>query len=102
MLAFAEEAIGLAVGYQRHDLHNNRQLELALTRLVELVGEAATRVSAAGRGRCAEIPWRAMVAMRNRLIHGYDSIDADLLWDTVEVDLPALVRQLKAVLKVGI
>ncbi len=74
-------------------------LELALTRLVEIIGEAAARVSPSTREKCSEIPWLAIVGMRNRLIHGYDAIDLNMLWDTVEVDLPPLVAALEKILE---
>ena len=66
----------------------NRVLQLALTRLMEIVGEAANRVSQSTRQANPKIPWPRIIGMRNRLIHGYDVIDFDLLWDTVTNDLP--------------
>jgi len=79
---------------KRTDLEADRMLELALTRLVEIVGEAATRLSADAREARPGVPWREIVAMRNRLIHGYDAIDKDILWEVVARDLPALVAVL--------
>lgn len=95
MLDFARKAIAMATGRQRHDLESDEVLQLALTRAVEVVGEAAARVSEAARNRHPGIPWRDIVGMRNRLIHGYDAVDLDLLWDTVTVDLPPLVEALE-------
>jgi len=59
-------------------LGRNRVMQLALTRLVEIVGEAANRVSQATRQKTPGIPWPQIISMRNRLIHGYDVIDCDL------------------------
>jgi uncharacterized protein with HEPN domain len=66
-----------------------------LTRLVEIIGEAASRVDAEERGRYKGIPWSQIVGMRNRLIHGYDSVDLDILWEVVSRDLPLLVENLE-------
>jgi uncharacterized protein with HEPN domain len=98
MLDHALEAIAMAQGRQQGDLDTDRMLQLALVRLVEIVGEAATRVSAEGQQRWPGIPWQAASGMRNRLIHGYDKVDLNVLWDTVRDDLPALVVQLRDVL----
>lgn len=95
MLEHAREAVGMAEGRKRADLDADRMLELALTRLVEIVGEAATRLSAEAREVRPGVPWREIVAMRNRLIHGYDAIDRDILWEVVARDLPALVAELE-------
>jgi len=89
----------MAAGRARPDLETDRSLELSLIRLVEVIGEAASQVSRETRARYPHIAWHPMVGMRHRLIHGYDYIDLDLLWDTVTLDLPALVRQLVDVLE---
>jgi uncharacterized protein with HEPN domain len=91
MLNHANEATDLLGLLSREALRDDRTRQLALTRLVEIVGEAANRVSYATRQAHPEIPWRQIINMRNRLIHGYDVIDYDLLWDTVTTDLPPLV-----------
>ena len=85
-------------GKSRDELAADRKLQLALTRLIEIVGEAASRVSQETRLRHPEIPWPQMVGMRNRLIHGYDTVDLAVLQSTVGVDLPPLVAQLDAIL----
>jgi len=74
-------------------------LELSLIRLIEIVGEAAARISPQGRQQYDTIPWLQVIGMRNRLIHGYDHIDLDILWDTIEVDLPPLIKSLDAILE---
>lgn len=95
MLAHAVEAVEMAKGLQRADLDSDRKLNLALVRLVEIVGEAAARVSESTRGSHPEIDWRAVSGMRNRLIHGYDKVDFDILWDTLQIDLPDLIVKLR-------
>lgn len=94
MRDFATEAIALSKDATRSTLDSDRTLFLALTRLVELVGEASARVDDATRSRFPDVPWRSIKETRNRLIHAYDDIDPDVLWVIVRTDLPALVRQL--------
>ena len=72
---------------------------MALTRLVEIVSEAANRVSDVTRQAQADIPWPRIIGMRNRLVHGYDVIDYDLLWDTVTSDLPPLIAALEGIVE---
>ena len=78
MLDYAHEAMGMVQGKTREDLENDRMLQLALTRLVEVVGEGAARVSKETQLLYPGIPWLQIVGMRNRLIHGYDVLDWDL------------------------
>lgn len=98
MLDYLEEAVLLARGHKRSDLDRNRMLFLAMLKLVELVGEAATRVSEATVAAHPQVPWREITATRNRLIHGYDSVDGDILWDIVTVDFPPLAAAMKEIL----
>ena len=84
---------------KRSELESDRMRQLALTRLIEIIGEAASRVSLSTRERYGQIPWLDIVGMRNRRIHGYDVVDLDLLWDTVEIDLSPLIDQLEAILR---
>ena len=95
MLDHSREAIDVLGGLSRDDLGRNRVVQLALTRLVEIVGEAAYRVSEESRKANPEIPWTKVIGMRNRLIHGYDVIDYGLLWDTVTTDLQPLIAELQ-------
>ena len=97
MLDHSREAVAMARGKRSEDLKRNRMMQLALVRLVEIIGEAATRVSDEGRARHPSVPWQAAIGMRNRLVHGYDQIDLDVLWDTVQDDLPALIGQLERI-----
>lgn len=99
MLRAAEEAVALSRGRTRQDLADDRLLELALTKLVETIGEAASRVPAGTRAEAPAIPWPEIVTMRHRLVHGYDTVDLDMLWATVNEDLPALIPVLAKVLQ---
>jgi uncharacterized protein with HEPN domain len=83
----------------RADLESNREFLRALERCVELMGEAGTRLPPAFREEHAEVPWRQIIGMRNVMIHGYDVISADVLWDTASQDVPRLRLQIEAILK---
>ena len=96
MLDHAREALAMVENRARRDLDTDRQLNLSLVRLMEILGEAAARVTPAGRESLSSIPWPEIVGFRNRLIHGYDEVDLDILWSTVNDDLPPLVTALEA------
>jgi uncharacterized protein with HEPN domain len=98
MLSHSREAAELLGDLSLKDLGQNRVIQLALTRLVEIVGEAANRVSPEARQRNRGIPWSQIIGMRNRLVHGYDVVDLDLLRRTVKEDLPPLIASLQEVL----
>ncbi|HEX2093143.1 MAG TPA: HepT-like ribonuclease domain-containing protein [Longimicrobiaceae bacterium] len=95
----AREAIGFAAGRTRNDLDTDRQLLLSIVKDIEIVGEAASRVGAQLRSHHPELPWAAIVATRNRLIHAYFDIDRDIVWDTVTTDLPPLVAVIERILE---
>src|SRR5262245_24844115 len=98
MLDHAREAYALIQNKSREDLDADRLLNLALVRLLEIIGEAASRVSPEERVHYPGIPWPQIVCMRNRLIHGYDLVDFEILWRTVVEDLPPLIVALESIL----
>jgi len=98
MFSHSREAAELLGDLSLEDLGQDRVLQLALTRLVEIVGEAANRVSPEARQRNPGIPWSQIIGMRNRLVHGYDVVDLDLLRRTVKEDLPPLIASLQEIL----
>jgi uncharacterized protein with HEPN domain len=95
MLDHAREAVGMATGKTRGDLDLDRKLNLALVRLLEIVGEAAGKTTDEDRQKCPAIPWGPIIGLRNRLIHGYDSVDFDVLWQIFTIDLPRLITDLE-------
>ncbi len=99
MLDASKEAIKLSAGKTRRAIEKERLLNLGLVRLIEIVGEAAGRVSAEGQAKHRNIPWTQIIGMRNRLIHGYDNIDFDILFKTITEDLPPLVTELVKILQ---
>lgn len=100
MLDNAEEAISISKGRSRNDLDRDRLLALSLIKLVENIGEAANRVSIKVKDSHTEIPWKQIVGTRNRLIHGYDEIDYDILWHIISIELSPLVDQIREILAV--
>ena len=101
MLDHASEAVGMVQGKTRSDLDTDRQLNLSLVRLLEIVGEAAGRVPNVECVKYPDIPWPEIVSLRNRLIHGYDRVDFDILWQIVTQDLPPLIDILEQVVPPG-
>lgn len=97
MLDAGREALAFAERTSRGDLDSNRQLVLSLVKCLEIIGEAASRVSDEAREVHPHVPWQDMTAMRNRLIHAYFDIDLDIVWDTVTDELPELVRLLEEI-----
>jgi uncharacterized protein with HEPN domain len=95
MLDHAREAQAMVQGRKREDLDRDRQLNLALVRLMEVVGEAAGKIPPEDRSKYPQIPWGEIVSLRNRLIHGYDSVDFDILWQIVTSDLSLLITELE-------
>ncbi len=98
MLDYSEKAVTLSRSRKRNDLDEDLTFNLALTRLIEIIGEAANRVPEGFQEDHPEIPWMEIVGMRNRLIHGYDEVDFDFLWNVVRNDLPRLIKQLNKIL----
>ena len=95
MLEAAQEALTFAEGKTRADLESNRMLAHALVECLRIVGEAARQVSSETRQQYPAIPWRDIIGMRNLLVHEYFRIDHDIVWQTVTVELPALVHALE-------
>jgi uncharacterized protein with HEPN domain len=82
---------------RRSDLESDQMLLFAVVRAIEVLGEAATKVSDDMRSVSREIPWSAITDMRNRLIHGYFDIDVDIVWNTASIEIPALLSDLRRI-----
>ena len=98
MRDYAREAIQMVRGRARADLDADRMLSLPLTRLLEVLREAANRIPPKQHSAYPGIPWRRLIGLRNRLIHDYDRVDLSILWEIVTRDLPALVGELDTIL----
>ena len=99
MFDHAMEATEMARGRKREALDIDRQLNLSLVRLLEIVGEAANHVSPSGQAAMPEIPWAKIIGLRNRITHGYYEIDFDVLWEIIQHDLPPLISELEKLIR---
>jgi uncharacterized protein with HEPN domain len=90
----ATKAVAYSARKQRADLDDDELLRLALTKLLEIVGEAAKNVSTDAREALPNVPWRAAARMRDRLTHHYFDINLDVLWTTITDDMPKLLATL--------
>jgi uncharacterized protein with HEPN domain len=97
MLDHARESVDLAQGKSRQDLDEDRTFNLAQARLLEIVGEAANRIPVEFQMEHPEIAWGQIVSLRNRLIHGYDAVDFDIMWSIIQTDLPDLITRLEKI-----
>ena len=91
MLDAAQLAQGFVQGRTQRDLDDDPMLVLALVKAVEIVGEALYQTSESTRSSLEVIPWSDIIAMRHRLVHDYTNINLDILWSTIQDDLPKLI-----------
>ena len=95
MLDAAREAVSFAKGRTRADLDRDRMLVLSIVRSVEIIGEAASKITKESQAAHPTIPWAVIIGMRNRLIHAYFDVDLDRVWTTVQNDVPSLIVELE-------
>ncbi len=93
----AREALSFVKNCTRNDFDNNRMLTLSVVKCVEIVGEAASRISKDRQNELQNIPWSQLISMRNRLTHAYFDINLDIVWSTVTEDLPILLAELETI-----
>lgn len=98
MLEAAQKAMALVEGLTLDDLKADEVRALAVTHLLEILGEAAKGVSQQTQAAKPELPWSQMAATRDRLIHGYFAVDLDIIWQIVQDDLPPVVEGLRDLL----
>ena len=98
MLQAAREAVGILEEHDITSFLSSRVLLLATERSVEIIGEAARRISDTFTSSHPEVPWREIIGQRNILAHEYGQIDHELLYKTATEDLPGLIDQLESLL----
>ena len=94
MISFSEKVLSYTEGLDRQQLEASGLTYDATVRNLELIGEAATHVPSIVRDHAPHIQWREIIALRNRLIHGYLGIDNDTLWSVINEDVPSLLDAL--------
>ena len=96
MIEAGEAVAQFLAGRERADLDRDRLLLFAVVRAIEVMGEAASKVTGETRLDAADVPWGAIVGMRNRLIHGYFDINTEIVWRTAAREIPPLLPRLRA------
>jgi len=97
MLDIAWKVVTKTSGLSRADYDQDENLRLALAHLVQVIGEAARRVSPKTQKAHPEIPWANIIGMRHKVVHDYLEVDEDIIWAVARVDLPALVKALERI-----
>ena len=97
MLLSARDAVEFASPITQAEFRGNRLHQNAILKSIEIVGEAASRVSAGARATHQGIPWPEIIGMRNRIVHAYFDIDLELVWRVVKNELPSLITQLERI-----
>jgi uncharacterized protein with HEPN domain len=97
MLDMSRKAMSLIAGKTREDYDHDETLRLALTHLLQVIGEAAGRLSRDFCDSQPQVPWSAIVGMRHKVVHDYMDVDEDIVWDTVQEELPPLVVELEKI-----
>ncbi|OGQ35716.1 MAG: hypothetical protein A3F16_08560 [Deltaproteobacteria bacterium RIFCSPHIGHO2_12_FULL_43_9] len=95
----AKEATSFIKGIGENNFRNDSLRKSAVIRQLEVIGEAAKRVSEEFKSKNPGIPWQEMIGMRDKLIHGYDDIDLTIVWRVTYIELPKLIKQIKPLLE---
>ena len=98
MIEAAREAVGYVQGLPREDFDSQRPLQHSVVRCIEVIGEAASRLSPQLREANPDISWQDIIGMRNRLVHAYFDLDLDLIWVTASQELLDIIPRLEALL----
>jgi uncharacterized protein with HEPN domain len=95
VLDATEKAMMFVAGKTEAEFNEDFECQFAVVRAIEIIGEAARRVSEEMVSSHPEIPWREMISMRNHIIHKYDHVDLEVVWDTVQNDIPRLASLIR-------
>lgn len=80
------------------DFQNDRKTVDAVVRNLEIIGEAANNIPQELKNNYSTIPWREMISMRNKIMHEYFGVDTEIMWKTIQEDLPLLKTKIKSLL----
>jgi len=97
MLETARSIVAKIQGVDRTEFDADENLRLAVTHLIQIIGEAAARVANDFRSAHSEIPWREIVGMRQKIVHDYVHVNYDIVWDVATTQLPTLIAQLEVI-----
>jgi uncharacterized protein with HEPN domain len=97
MLDTARRITSRTSGLGRGAFSGDEDLQLALTHLVQMIGEAARKVSPTFRETHPSIPWAAIIGMRHRVVHDYLDVDLDLVWEVCSIEIPKLIPLLESI-----
>jgi uncharacterized protein with HEPN domain len=95
ILRAARLALGFRAGFDKAGFLTDLKTQAAVLHELLVLGEATKRLSVGFRDEHSDVPWKAIAGMRDRLLHGYDDVDLDLVWKTLDEDLPALIARLE-------
>jgi uncharacterized protein with HEPN domain len=93
----AAEKISVRAAKGRRTFDADEDVQIVLVHMIQVIGEAASGLSDELTSKYPEVPWRQIVAIRNRVVHGYFEVDLDILWDVAVVDVPHLAEQVRAI-----
>jgi uncharacterized protein with HEPN domain len=93
-----DKAETLVEGFSYEEFETDFRTNFAVVRALEIIGEAVRRLPVSLREQYSEIPWRGMAGMRDRIIHGYDTVDLQIVWDVVMQDIPEIRPQIQMIL----
>ena len=97
----AQHAKDFVKGRDRADLDTDRLFQLALAKAVELIGESASHISDELRTQQPHISWKKIIGMRHVLVHNYWRVEMDVVWDTVNNDIPPLIDQMQQLIEMA-
>lgn len=99
MAQYAEKGVRIIENIDFEDFQNNEEKVLAAVRIIEVIGEASKHIPSSIRNQYPQIPWSGVARMRDKLIHGYFGVDIEVVWETLQQDLPPMVDCLKRIVE---
>jgi uncharacterized protein with HEPN domain len=99
IVTMANDAISFATGMDKKAFSKDRKTQYAIIRCLEVIGEAAKRIPDDFRNAHPQVPWKQLAGMRDILIHSYDKVNVDIVWETVQKDLPDILNKLSPIIK---